>query len=227
MSELLALARSPRAGVAAVLARGRLLVAIAGVATATAIAALASARFANEVRVEDVVFGPRRTPLVGALVDLLGVDLAATVVLLVERSFPYLVLATAFTPVFVWVLGATAVHAAAGLRDARAPFRPYFTLFGYATALARIPADGAAVLLGGRGAAEAQLAQLVGLVSLGWLALVAWRGVVEHYGTAGERALTILALALALFYLVPLALIVVAAAAVVAAALWLGYFAPP
>lgn len=226
MSGFLVLVRSPRAGVDAVLARGRLSVALAGVLVATALAAASSARFAGEVRVQDVVFGPGRSPLVGALIGALGVDLTAAVVYTLERSFGLLVLASAFTPLFIWVLGATAVHAAARLRGSRARFGPYLTLFGYATALSRIPAEGAALLLGG-GALGAEAVQLVGLAALAWLAFVAWHGVVLHYGVGGERAATILALALLLFYLVPLALIVLAVAAVVVAAVWLGIFSGP
>jgi len=226
--ELLALLRAPRGGVSSVLARGRLSVALAGVLVATALAAASSARFASEVRVQDVVFGPGRSPLVGALIGALGVDLTAAVVYTLERSFGLLVLASAFTPLFIWILGATAVHlAAARLRGSRARFGPYLTLFGYATALSRIPAEGAALLLGGGGALGAQAVQLVGLVALAWLAFVAWHGVVLHYAVGGERAATILALALLLFYLVPLALIVLAVAAVVTAAVWLGIFSGP
>ena len=221
---MIALARSPGRGVAAVLAGGRFAVALAGVAVASALASIASTRFAGEVPLQDVVFGPRRSPLVGALIDALGVDLTATLVYTLERSFGLLVLATAFTPVLIWLLGATAVHAAARLRGSRAPFGPYLVLFGYATALSRIPAEGAAALFGGEAGA---LVQLVGLASLAWLAWVAWRGITLHYGAPGERALTILIVAVVLFYLVPLVLIVAAATAVVVAALALGYFTAP
>ncbi|GEM_PF-1874916 len=227
VSGFLALVRSPRDGVSAVLARGRPSVALAGVLVATALAAASSARFAGEVRVQDVVFGPGRSPLVGALIDTLGIELTAAVVYLLERSFGLLVLASAFTPLFIWVLGATAVHAAARLRGSRARFGPYLTLFGYATTLSRIPAEGAALLLGGAGALGAGAVQLVGLAALAWLAVVAWHGVVLHYGVGGERAATIVVLALLLFYLVPLALIVLAVAAVLIAAVWLGIFSGP
>ena len=93
--------------------------------------------------------------------------------------------------------------------------------------LSRLSAEGAALLLGGGGALGAEAVQLVGLAALVWLAVVAWHGVVLHYGVGGERAATIVALALLLFYLVPLALIALAVAAVVIAAVWLGIFSGP
>ena len=173
------LLRSPDAGAALVLQRGRLRIALAGVAVATAFAAIASARLATEIRIQDVVFGPGRSPLIGVLIEALGVDLTAVLVYTVDRAFGYLVLATAFTPIFLWLLGATAVHAAARLRGSRAPLRPFLVLFGYATALSRVPADATAALLGGAGPVGAQLVQAIGLLGLVWLGVVVWRGIVE------------------------------------------------
>lgn len=121
------------------------------------------------------------------LIEALGVDLAAALVYTLVRAFGYLVLATAFTPIFIWLLGATAVHAAARLRGSRAPLRPYLVLFGYGTALSRLPADGAAALLGGAGQVGAQLAQAIGLLGLTWLGVVAWRGIVVHSAPVGRR----------------------------------------
>ena len=57
MNELLLLARAPRRGAAAVLARGSLPAAIGLVLLATAVAAVNAARFASDVPVSSVLFG--------------------------------------------------------------------------------------------------------------------------------------------------------------------------
>lgn len=225
MTELIALARSPRLGARAVLERGRLAAAVALVALATAAASLNAARFASVVSVQEVVFGDRRIALIDALLGTLGRDLTSVVVYLIERSWSALIVASALTPVFIWLLGASSVHAAARLGGAaRRPFRPMLVLFGYATALARVPADLAGAALGGDRGAGAQLAGLIGLAGLLWLGLVAWRAIEAHYGVVAGRAFTLLAVAIVLFYLVPLALIVAAAVAILIAAVVLEYF---
>ena len=218
------LLRSPREGTAAVLSRGSLLAALAGVAVASAASAAAAARFAGEVRVQDVVFGPDRAPVVDVLIGGLGVELTAAVVYLLERAFPWLLLATAFTPLFIWLLGASAIHGAARMLGARAPFRAMLVLAGHATAVARLPAEAAALLLGaGGGGAAPRIAQLIGIASFAWLALVAWHGVCRHYAVAGDRAVTVLGIALTLFYVVPGLVIAASLVAVLIAALVLGY----
>ncbi len=172
---------------------------------------------------QDLVFGPGRSPAVGLLIDAIGVALASTVVFLVERSFNALVIATAFTPVFIWLLGASAVHAAARLARTRRPFLPLLVVFGYATALTRVPADLAGALLGtGRGLGP-QVAQLAGLLALLWLCVIVWRAIQVHYGVAESRAFVILAVGIVLFYLVPLVLIAAAALAIIVAAIVLAF----
>ncbi|CAN5178418.1 hypothetical protein BH18CHL2_BH18CHL2_09400 [soil metagenome] len=141
-------------------------------------------------------------------------------VYLLERSWSALIAATALTPIFIWLLGSTAVHAAARLGGSRARFAPLLAFFGHATALVRVPADLAAIL-------APAAAGLVGVVSTVWLGYFAWQAIRWHYALAPQRALTTLALAIGLFYLAPLALIVAAVVAIIVAAIMLDYVPRP
>ena len=96
-------------------------------------------------------------------------------------------------------------------------------LVGYATGLTRPLADGAGLLFGTRGPG-ASIAQLAGTVALVWLGVLLWGGIVAHYGLTSGRSLTVLVVALVLFYLVPLTAIVLAVIAVLVAAVVLEYF---
>ena len=223
MNELVALIRSPRRGVALVLATGRLPVALGLVVLATAVAVVSAARFAGDVPVNSVLYGPDRSPAITTLIETLGVDRAAVISYLIEQVWTAVVVVTAFSPLLVWILGATAVQAAARLEGIRRPFGPMFVFFGYATALTRIPADGAAAILGSGKAAGAPLAQLVGTLCLGWLAFLLWRAIETHYALAPMRAAIVLLIAVVVFYLVPLALIIAAAIAILVAAIVLDY----
>lgn len=223
MTELLWLARSPRRGAEAVLTRGTLPVAVVLVLAATAVAAVNAARFAADVPVSSVLFGDSRSPAIAALIDSLGRDRAAIVAYLIEQSWTAVVVVTALSPLLVWLLGATAVQGAARLDGARRPFRPILVLFGYAIALTRIPADGAAALLGSGQAAGAQVAQLIGTAGLIWLAIIAWRAIEFHYGLPQRRALIVLLIAIVVFYLVPLVLIVGSVVVLIVAAIVLEY----
>ena len=223
MTELLALIRSPRRGAAAVLARGSLPVAVVLVLTATAVAAINAARFAGDVPVSSVLFGDTRSPAITTLIDALGRDRAAIIAYLIEQSWTAVVVVTAIAPLLVWLLGASAVHAAARLDGARRPFRPVLVLFGYATALARIPSDGAAAVLGNGQGGGAQIARIIGAASLAWLAMVAWRAIEIHYELTGRRALIVLFFAVVVFYVVPLVLIVASVVVLVVAAVLLEY----
>jgi len=218
VTDLIALARSPRLGVAAVLARGTLLAAAGLVLLSTAIALVEAARFADAVPVDSVVFGEGRSAAITALINTLGRDAAALVVYLFQQAYGWLILATGLTPLFIWILGSTAVQAAARLGGVRAPFVPMLVLFGYATALTRIPADVFGLVLPRSG-----LAQLVGTATLLWLAFIVFRAIEAHYGMLGGRAITTLIVAAVFFYLVPLALIVLAAVAIIIAAIVLDY----
>lgn len=226
MTLVLELVRSPRRGAALVLERGHLPAATAAVGIATVIAAANVGRFAAEVSVQDVMFGPERSPLVAALLSLLGRDLTIVVLHLVEQSWAALLIVTALGPMWIWLLGASAIHAAARLAGGGHPFRPMLVLVGLATGVTRFVSDAVALVAGGRGAAAAA-AQLVGLLALGWLGLIALRGIERHYQVDETRAFTILALAVVLFYLVPLALIAAAVLAIVIAAVALKYVPAP
>jgi hypothetical protein len=220
---LTALVRSPRAGVPLVLAHGNGFIGLFLVAVTTALSTTVAYRTLNETSVNDLFFGPTRHPLVVFMLDALGRDRTSVIVYLVQRSFEAVVTATALSPFFVWLLGSTAVHASARLAGIRRPFAPLFVLFAYATALTLVPADAATLALGDM-PGVASVASLIGLVCLGWLALIVYRGIEAHYGVSGARAFRILLVAVVLFYLVPLALIVVAALGIVLAAIILGYF---
>ena len=223
MNELLALARSPRQGAAQVLASGRLSIAVALVVVATGVAAVNAARFAADVPVSSILYGVTRSPAIVSLIDALGRERAAIIGYLIEQVWAALVIVTAFSPIFVWMLGSTAVHAAARIDGARRPLRPMLILFGYATALTRVPADGAAAILGSGQSAGAPFAQLIGTACLVWLAVIVWRAIEIHYSLAAAHAAVVFLIAVVLFYLVPLALIVAAGIGILIAAIVLDY----
>jgi hypothetical protein len=188
-------------------------------ALASAVALAAAMRFAQTVPFEDVVYGERRSPVVTALLQALGRDRTAVVVYLLERSWSALIAVAALTPVLYWVLGSTAVHAAARLGGVRARFAPALVLFGYAAALARIPADVATLVL----PSVAGLAGALGTLLFG---IVAWLALRMHYGLPSQRAGTTLLVALVLFYALPIAVIAAAVIAILIAAVVLEYVPP-
>ena len=77
MSSALALLTSPRRAAPRVLGEGRLAVAALLVAAATALSVLNTILFASEVAVEEVMFGPGRSPAVGMLLDVLGREMTS------------------------------------------------------------------------------------------------------------------------------------------------------
>jgi len=224
MNELVALAQSPRAGVVRVLAQPSAWIAFGLMALATVTSTLVAARVGSETDVNELFFAGTRQPFVQAMIDSLGPQRTAVVLYLVQRSFDAVVVATAFTPLFYWLLGSTAMHASARLAGSRPPFGPILLLFAYAAPLTLVPANLATLALGvGKGIGP-QLATLIGYVCLGWLLLIAFRAIQAHYGVDRDRALRILVVAVVLFYLVPLVLIVIAAISIIVAALVLEYF---
>ena len=223
-SPLVILARSPRSGVVAVLARGSGLFALVLMAIATAASALVASRIAAEVNVNDLFFGSTREPIVQLMIDQLGPDRTSVVVYLVQRSFDAVVIVTAISPLFVWLLGSSAVHSSARLAGIRRPYRPLLVLFAYATALTLTPSSIASLVLGIGQAPGARITSAIGYVCLLWLGVIAFRAIQSHYGVAGDRATRILAIAIVLFYLVPLVFIVLAAVAIIVAAVVLEYF---
>ena len=111
MNALWVLMRSPRRGAAMILAGGRLPIAVGLVVLATAVAAINAARFAADVPVASVLYGDDRSPAIGSLIDAVGRDRAAVIGYLIEQAWTAVIVVTAFSPLLVWVLGATAVHA--------------------------------------------------------------------------------------------------------------------
>jgi hypothetical protein len=221
---IVALARSPSAGAPVVLARGRLLSAVLLVLAATLVSGLGAVRLSGETYLDDLFYGATRHPVVTAMLQMIGIDRTAVIVYLVQRSFDAVLVATAVTPIFVWLLGSSAVQASARLAGVRRPYRPLLVFFGYAAALTLIPANLATLVLGTGGTVGAQIAQLVGLACLGWLGAIAYRGVRAYYAVDRSQATRILVVALVLFYLAPLILIVGAAVSIIVAAVILGYF---
>ena len=226
MSLLISLARSPSRGAEAVVRDGRLPGTTALVGIATVISTAHAMRTATEVRVEDIVFGPERSPVISALLGTIGRDLTSVVVYLIQSAWDALLVATALSPILIWVLGATAIHAAARLSGVRRSFVPIFVLVGQATALTRPVADLPGLVLGSRGAG-ASIGQLFGTAALVWLGVLLWRGICAHYGLTSGRSLTVLLVAIVLFYLIPLTAIVLAVIAVIVAAIVLEYFPAP
>jgi hypothetical protein len=221
---ILALARSPSAGAPIVLARGRLLSAVLLVLAATFVSGLGAVRVSSETNIDDLFLGATRHPLVTAMLQTLGAERTAVVIYLVQRSFDAVLVATAVTPIFVWLLGSSAVQASARLAGIRRPYLPVLVFFGYAAALTLIPANASTLALGTGATVGGQIAQLIGLACLVWLGVIAYRGVRVYYAVDQGRAIRILVVALVLFYLVPLILIVGAAVSIIVAAVVLGYF---
>lgn len=217
-----ALATSSRDAARAVLAEGRLPVAILAVALACAIGALNAARLASPTRFEALVYGPERSAFVAALLETVGTARTAVLVYLLEQAWAALAVLSALGPLLVWVLGATAVAASAALAAARGSGR--FSVFaGYATALALVPSGLVTLALEADPRSPlAALGRLLGLALFLWLGFLFYRGIEACYAVRGSRAVAILAVAAGLFYLVPLALIAAAVVAIVVAAIVLG-----
>jgi hypothetical protein len=220
---LTVLARSPRSGVDLILARGSGFLALVLMAIATVASAFVAARVATEVDVNDLFFGTTRQPIVQLAINQLGPERTSIVVYLVQQSFVAVVILTALSPLFVWLLGSSAIHASAHLAGLRRPYRPILVLFAYATALALVPANAASLAFGVGDSPGARVASLIGYVCLGWLGVVAHRAIRAHYGVPGDRAFRILVIAVVLFYLVPLLLILAMVVALIVAAIRLGY----
>jgi hypothetical protein len=198
--------------------------ALACIALAMIFSTAGAYRMATSIRVEDIVFGPTRSPAVDALLGFIGVERTAVLVYMLQRSFDALVVASALTPIFLWLLGSSAMHAAARLRGARGhPFVPLLVLFAYAELVYQAPTSLGGIIFGAEGAG-AQLASVLSLVMLVWFGFVIYRGIELHYEVPGDRARAIFVLGALVFYLVPLVLIVGALVAIVMAAAILQYF---
>lgn len=197
--------------------------ALACVALAMVFSTLGAYRISQTVRVEDIVFGPTRSAIVDTLLVAIGVERTAVLVYVLQRSFDALVVAAALTPIFLWLLGSSAIHAAARIRGLRGrAYRPLLVLFAYGTLVYQVPTSLAGIAFAGGplgGTIDA-----VSVVMLVWFALVVHRGIERHYGVAGDSALGILLLGGLAFYFLPLLLIGVALVVIVLAAAILEYF---
>lgn len=223
LSLFAALVAHPREGARGVLAEGRLAVGSVAVLLACAVASLNVSRFAAAVPFEQVVYGPERSPVVGALLESIGTARTAVLVYLGERVWAAALVLTALGPLVVWLLGSSAVLAAAAL-VARGPrVGRFFVYAGYATALALLPSSLAALAFEADPRAPLAVAsRLLGLGLFLWLGFLFYRGIQSCFQVRAGRALAILVVAAGLFYLVPLVLILVATTAIVIAAMLLG-----
>jgi len=224
LEPLALLIRSPRLGVERILARPSAPLALLLLTLATVTSTLVAARIGSEVDTNELFFAGTREPFVQVMIDALGPQRTAVVLYLVQRSFDAVIVATAFSPLFYWLLGSTAVHASARLAGRRRPYAPMLLFFAYATALTVVPANLAAFLLGVGHGVGPQLASLVSIASLVWLLFIAHRAIRSHYDVGRDAATRILFVAVVVFYLIPLVLIVGAAVAIIVAAIVLEYF---
>lgn len=196
---------------------------LACVALAMVFSTLSAYRLSTTVRVEDIVFGPTRSVIVDALLVAVGVERTAVLVYVLQRSFDALVVAGALTPVFLWLLGSSAMHAAARLRGLRGrPYLPLLVLFGYAELVYQVPTSLASLAL--TASPFAIVADLVSLGMLVWFGFVVHRGIAQHYRVPNDRALGIFVVGGLVFYLLPLLLIAAILVAIVVAAAVLQYF---
>jgi hypothetical protein len=209
----------PRESAAEVLREGSLGLGLLAITLACAVAVLNTTRFAELISVSDLAYGPERSPLVSTLLEAIGTQRTAVVVYLVEQVWAAVLIVTAIGPLLVWLLGASAVHAAARIASAGRPFWRFAVFGAYATATALLPTGVASFLLeGDPRSLLAIVGRLIGFALLVWLGWLYFYGIRAYYGVPPRRALTILVLAVTLFYLAPLLLIAVAVVAIVVAA---------
>jgi hypothetical protein len=184
---------------------------------------LSAYRLSQTVHVDDIVFGPTRSAIVDTLLLAIGVERTAVLVYVLQRSFDALVVAAALTPIFLWLLGSSAIHAAARFRGLRGrPYLPLLVLFGYAELVYQLPTSLAGILFAG--SPLTPIADVVSVVMLVWLAFVVHRAIELHYGVSGDQATAIFILGGLAFYLLPLILIGILLVAIVVAAAVLEYF---
>jgi hypothetical protein len=184
---------------------------------------LSAYRLSQTVHVDDIVFGPTRSAIVDTLLLAIGVERTAVLVYVLQRSFDALVVAAALTPIFLWLLGSSAIHAAARIRGLRGrAYLPLLVLFGYAVLVYQLPTSLAGILFAG--GPVAALADVISVTMLVWLAFVVHRAIQLHYGVSGDQALAIFVIGALAFYLLPLILIGILLVAIVVAAAILQYF---
>jgi hypothetical protein len=196
---------------------------LACVPIAMVFSTLSAYRLSQTVRVDDIVFGPTRSAIVDTLLLAIGVERTAVLVYVLQRSFDALVVAAALTPIFLWLLGSSAIHAAARIRGLRGrPYLPLLVLFGYAELVYQLPTSLAGIVFAG--GPLTPFADVISVVMLVWLAFVVHRAIELHYGVSGDQALAIFVIGGLAFYLLPLILIGILLVAIVVAAAILQYF---
>jgi len=196
---------------------------LACVPIAMVFSTLSAYRLSQTVRVDDIVFGPTRSAIVDTLLLAIGVERTAVLVYVLQRSFDALVVAAALTPIFLWLLGSSAIHAAARIRGLRGrPYLPLLVLFGYAELVYQLPTSLAGIVFAG--GPLTPFADVISVVMLVWLAFVVHRAIELHYGVSGDQALAIFIIGGLAFYLLPLILIGILLVAIVVAAAILQYF---
>jgi hypothetical protein len=184
---------------------------------------LSAYRLSQTVHVDDIVFGPTRSAIVDTLLLAIGVERTAVLVYVLQRSFDALVVAAALTPIFLWLLGSSAIHAAARIRGLRGrAYLPLLVLFGYAVLVYQLPTSLAGILFAG--GPLAAFADIISVAMVAWLALVVHRAIQLHYAVSGDKALAIFIIGGLAFYLLPLILIGILLVAIVVAAAILQYF---
>ena len=224
ITPFIALVRSPRIGVDLALARGSALLAFVLMAIASVASTMAAARVAESTDLNELFFAGTRQPWVQTMIDQLGPERTAVLLYLLQRSYDAVIIATAISPLFVWLLGSSAIHASARLAGIRRPYGPLLIMFAYATALTLVPSSLATLVLGSGPTVGARIAGLIGWICVAWLAVIAYRAVRSHYGVPRDKAIRILVIAILAFYFVPLVLIVAAASSIIVAAILLEYF---
>jgi hypothetical protein len=196
---------------------------LACVPVAMVFSTLSAYRLSQSVHVENIVFGPTRSAIIDTLLLAIGVERTAVLVYVLQRSFDALVIAAALTPIFLWLLGSSAIHAAARFRGVRGrAYRPRLVLFAYAELVYQVPTSLAGIAFAG--GPLGGLVDVVSLLMLLWFALVIHRGIQLHYGVPGDTALAVFLLGGLVFYLLPLILIGVLLVVIVLAAAVLQYF---
>ncbi len=196
---------------------------LACVPIAMVFSTLSAYRLSQTIHVDDIVFGPTRSAIVDTLLLAIGVERTAVLVYVLQRSFDALVVAAALTPIFLWLLGSSAIHAAARFRGVRGrPYLPLLVLFGYAGLVYQLPTSLAGILFAG--GPFSPIADVISVVMLVWLAFVVHRAIELHYGVPGDQATAIFILGGLAFYLLPLILIGILLVSIVVAAAILQYF---
>src|SRR5205809_5792961 len=180
-------------------------------------------RLSQTVHVDDIVFGSTRSAIVDTLLVAIGVERTAVLVYVLQRSFDALVVAAAITPIFLWLLGSSAIHAAARFRGVRGrPYLPLLVLFGYAELVYQAPTSLAGIVFAG--GPFIVFADVVSVALIVCFALVVRSAITLHYGVSGDQALAIFFIGGLAFYLLPLILIAVLLVAIAVAAAILQYF---